>query len=58
MVKDPDDYNGLVQYIRKNFNLLKNQYIYISATGQFPFIEMNAFTNYTRRANFINPNIG
>lgn len=57
MVKDTTDLSNLVAYFKTNFSFLKNQYLYICATNRFPFIDMISFTNYTRRCNFISPNL-
>ena len=52
-IKDSKELKEVTEFVRRNFYLLKNSFIYLAACSTFPVIGSNDFTTFCRRANFL-----
>ena len=51
LIKDKEDYNGVVDYYKKNFPIFAGTYKFLSARGRYPFINLNDFVWFSRKSN-------
>ena len=56
-IKEKDDLGELQAVIKRYFTLLRNTYINLICLSQYPSIDRNDFTIFSRKCNFLDPNV-